>query len=233
MALPKIDLPIFEAKLPSTGRTIQYRPFTVKEEKIMLIAQEDEDPSQEMVATKQVVNNCLIDMDITELAMFDLEYVFLLLRSRSVDNTITFGIVDPDTDEPVELTMDIEEIKLLTPEGHTNEIKINDDFMLYLKYPSIDEFIKIAESDLEDPLINYMILISCLDKIASEDEVHEFKDYTSDEVDQFMENIQGGVIRGIQNFFETMPKLRHEMKYTNKEGNEKTFVIEGMKSFFV
>ena len=199
----------------------------------MLIAQEDEDPSQEMVATKQVVNNCLIDMDITELAMFDLEYVFLLLRSRSVDNTITFGVVDPDTDEPVELTMDIEEIKLLTPEGHTNEIKINDDFMLYLKYPSIDEFIKIAESDLEDPLINYMILISCLDKIASEDEVHEFKDYTSDEVDQFMENIQGGVIRGIQSFFETMPKLRHEMKYTNKEGNEKTFVIEGMKSFFV
>lgn len=233
MALPKIDLPIFEAKLPSTGETIQYRPFTVKEEKIMLIAQEDEDPAQEMVATKQVVNNCLLNKEITDLAMFDLEYIFLLLRSRSVDNTITFGIVDPDTEEQVQLKIDVEDIKLNTPEGHSNEIKINDDFMLYLKYPSIDEYIKIAESNLEDPLVNYMILISCLDKVASEDEVHEFKNYTSEEVDQFMENIQGGVIRGIQSFFETMPKLRHEMKYTNKEGTEKTFVIEGMKSFFV
>ena len=232
MALPKIDLPIFEAKLPSTGETIQYRPFTVKEEKIMLIAQEDEDGSQEMVATKQVVNNCLLNKDITELAMFDLEFIFLLLRSRSVDNTITFGIMDPDTDEPIELSMDIEGIELTQPEGHSKEVKINDDFMLYLKYPTIDEFIKIAEADIGDPLVNYMILISCLDKVASEDEVHEFKNYTSEEIDHFMESIQGGVIRGIQTFFETMPKLRHEMKYTNKEGKEQTFVIEGMKSFF-
>ena len=233
MALPKIDLPIYETKLPSTGQVIQYRPFTVKEEKIMLVAQESDDPTQEMIASKQVVNNCLLNIDISELAMFDLEYVFLLLRSRSVDNTISFGIIDPDTEEQISLQVDLNDIKLTIPEGHTKEVKINDDYILMLKYPSIDEFIKIAESDLADPLVNYMVLVSCLDQVVGNDEVHKFTDYTSEEVDQFMENIQGSVIRGIQTFFETMPKLRHEMTYTNKEGVEKTFVIEGMKSFFV
>ena len=233
MGLPKIDLPIFEAKLPSTGETLQYRPFTVKEEKIMLVAQEADDPAQEMIASKQVVNNCLLNKDISELAMFDLEYVFLLLRSASVDNTITFGLIDPETEEEVRLEIDVNDIKLETPEGHEKEVRINDDYILYLKYPSIDEYIKIAESDLSDPLVNYMILVSCLDKVASEDEVYYFKDYTTEEIDQFMEDIQGNVVRGIQGFFETMPKLRHEVKYTNKEGTERTFVIEGMRSFFV
>jgi len=233
MALPKIDLPIYELTLPSSKEKVKYRPFTVKEEKILLVAQESDDAEQEILAAKQVVNNCLIDKEVTELAMFDLEYVLLVLRSRSVDNTISFGITDPDTDEVIQIETNIEDITLKVEENHTKEVKINDDYILYLKYPTIDEFVKIVQSDPNDPLVNYMILISCLDKIASEDESYSFKDYAQDEIDAFMDNVEGSVIRQIQTFFETMPKLRHEMKYKNKEGTEKTFVIEGMKSFFI
>ena len=231
--LPKIDLPIYELTLPSTGEKIKYRPFTVKEEKILLVASESEDPSQEIIAAKQVVNNCLIENSVTDFAMFDLEIVLLTLRSRSVDNTINFKVTDPDTEEEVELIIDLEETKVTKDPEHTNQIKINDQYTLFLKYPTIDEFIKIAEMNPEDPLVNYMIMVSCLDKVASADESYSFKNYSQSEVDEFMENIEGGVVAGIQKFFETMPKVRHEIKYTNGEGTDKTFVIEGMRSFFI
>jgi hypothetical protein len=231
--LPKIDLPIYELTLPSTGEKIKYRPFTVKEEKILLVASESDDPSQEIIAAKQVVNNCLIENSVTDFAMFDLEIVLLTLRSRSVDNTINFKVTDPDTEEEVELIIDLEETKVTKDPEHTNQIKINDQYTLFLKYPTIDEFIKIAEMNPEDPLVNYMIMVSCLDKVASADESYSFKNYSQSEVDEFMENIEGSVVAGIQKFFETMPKVRHEIKYTNGEGTDKTFVIEGMRSFFI
>jgi hypothetical protein len=233
MALPKIDLPIFEMTLPSTGEKIKYRPFTVKEEKILLVAQESKDAEQEILASKQVVNNCLIDKDVSELAMFDLEYVLLTLRTKSVDNNITFSIKDPDTGENIILEVDIEKIQFKENSDHSNKVKINDDFTMFLKYPTIDEFIKIIKMSPNDPLANYFIMVSCLDKLASEDEVHYFKDYTSEEIDSFMESLSGSVIKGIENFFQTMPKLRHEIKYKNKNGDEKTFVIEGMRTFFI
>lgn len=233
MPLPKIDLPIFEMNLPSSGETIKYRPFTVKEEKILLVAQEANDPTQEVMAVKQIVNNCLPDIEVDDLAMFDLEYIMLVLRSRSVDNTIDFSVIDPDTEENVKLTLDIEDVIVKTTDGHTNEIRLNDEFMLYLKYPSINEFLKIMKLDSADPLVNYFMMISCLDKIASEDEVHFFKDYSDEDTDAFVENFSSQVVKGIQEFFETMPKLRHEIKYTNKNKDEKTFVVEGMRSFFI
>jgi len=232
MALPKIDLPIFELELPSTGEKIKYRPFTVKEEKILLVAQESKDATQEVLATKQVVNNCLINKDVADLAMFDLEYVLLTLRSRSVDNTITFNVVDPESKENVSLTLDLDNISLLRDDNHSNEIAISDEYRLYLKYPTIDQYIDISTMDVNDPLVNYYIMISCLDYVASDDEVHYFKDYKKEEVDSFMEEVTGEVLKKIQNFFETMPRLRHELKYTNKNGIEQTFVIEGMRTFF-
>lgn len=233
MALPKIDLPIFELELPSTGEKIKYRPFTVKEEKILLVAQESKDGQQEVLATKQVVNNCLIDKDISNLAMFDLEYVLLILRSRSVDNSMTFNVRDPDTKESVTLELDIENIKLVKIDNHTNKVKINEEYTLFLKYPTIDQYIDISNMDSADPLVNYYIMVSCLDNVASEDEIHHFKDYKPEEVDAFMEGVTGEVVKQIQTFFETMPRLRHELKYTNKEGKEQTFVLEGMRTFFM
>jgi hypothetical protein len=231
--LPKIDLPLFELELPSTGKKIKYRPFSVKEEKILLVAQESDDPEQTVLSVKQIVNNCLVDTDIEKLAMFDLEYVLLMLRSKSVDNNIRFGITDPDTNESIELEIDLNEVKVTREEEHTNKVKINDDYSLFLRYPTIEEFIKIAGADPKDPLTSYFIMISCLDQIASESEVYKFSDYTDEEIDDFMENLQGDVVKKIQKFFETMPRLRHEMKYTNSEGKEQTFVIEGMRSFFI
>ena len=233
MALPKIDIPIFEMELPSTKKKIKYRPFTVKEEKILLVAQEANDPMQEIMAARQVVSNCIIDEDISKFAMFDLEYVLLVLRSRSVDNTITFQIKDPDTEETIELVIDAENVKFMEYENHTNKIELDGTYTLFLKYPTIEEFSTIVKMDEGDPLVNYFIMISCLNYIASEDEVHNFKDYENDDIDAFMDNLEGSVIQKIQNFFESMPKLRHEMKYKNKEGQEKTFVIEGMRSFFI
>lgn len=233
MGLPKIDLPIFEMELPSTGEKIKYRQYTVKEEKILLVAQESKEPAAEILAMKQVVNNCLLDKEVTDLAMFDLEYVHLVLRSKSVDNKMAFSIKDPDTEEDVKLELDVDKVILRRPEDHSNEIRINSDFVLYLKYPSIDAFLKIVEMSANDPLINYFMMISCLDKIASEDEVFYFKDYTQEEIDTFMDGLAGDTIAYIQRFFETMPRLRHELKYKNKNGDEKTFVLEGLRSFFI
>lgn len=127
MALPKIDLPIMELTLPSSGEKVKYRPFTVKEEKILLIGQASEDPLQEMLAAKQVINNCLIDVDVSELAVFDLEYVLLVLRARSVNNIIEFNIKDSDTEEQITLTLDIDNVSLTTSEEHSKEVKINDE----------------------------------------------------------------------------------------------------------
>ena len=233
MALPKIDIPIQEMTLPSTGEKVKYRPFTVKEEKILLVAQESNDPTNEVLAAKQVVNNCLIDKEVSDLAMFDLEYVLMYIRARSVNNVINFTIKDPETEEPVELELDIDKIQITKNEEHTNEVKINDEYRLFLRYPTIDEFARLTTMDQSDPLSDYTLLVSCIDYIASEDELYYFKDYNQEEIDTFMEDLSTDIVNGITKFFETMPKLRHEMTYINENGNEKTFVVEGMRSFFI
>lgn len=232
MALPKIDLPLRELTLLSTGEKVKYRPFTVKEEKILLVAAEAKDPVAEMVAIKQVVNNCLFDIEIDDLSMVDLEYIFLKLRSNSVDNLAQFTVLDPDTEERVELDFDIDAIEIIHNEEHTNEIQVNDEVVLYLKYPNIDNFTQIVGMNPEDPLINYFIMVSCLDRLATEDEVFDFKDYNEKEIADFMDNMSGDTVNKISKFFETMPKMRQELKYTNSNGDEKTFVVEGMRSFF-
>ncbi len=233
MSLPKIDMPTFEMVLPSSGETVKYRPFTVKEEKILLIAQEGDDVKSAINAVKQVVNNCLIDVDIEKFSMFDLEYILLLLRSKSVDNNVKFAIRDPDTDETVELELDLDDVKVTTVDEHTNKVRVNEEYTMFLRYPTINQFVEFIEGDQEDPLVTYNIMVSCLDKVASESEVFHFKDFSREEIDKFMDDLSGDVLVQIKQFFDTMPKLRHEMKYKNKNGDDKIFVLEGMKSFFI
>lgn len=233
MALPKIDLPIFETTLPSTKKKIKYRPFTVKEEKILLVAQQAGDAEQELIAARQIVNNCVIDADVDTFAMFDLEFMLLTLRARSVDNNVEFTIKDDETGETIPLELDLEKIKVSYDDEHTNKIKLNDEFWLFLKYPSIEEFTKIVKMDPADPLVNYFIMVSCLDRVVSEDETYHFKDYTDEDIEAFMDDLTGDTIKGVQKFFATMPKLRHEMPYKREDGKERTFVIEGMRSFFI
>ena len=226
-------MPTFEMVLPSSGEIVKYRPFTVKEEKILLIAQEGDDIKSAINAVKQVVNNCLIDVDIEKFSMFDLEYILLLLRSKSVDNNVKFAIRDPDTDETVELELDLDDVKVTTVDEHTNKVRVNEEYTMFLRYPTINQFVEFIDGDQEDPLVTYNIMVSCLDKVASESEVFNFKDFSREEIDKFMDDLSGDVLVQIKQFFDTMPKLRHEMKYINKNGNDKIFVLEGMKSFFI
>jgi hypothetical protein len=230
--LPKIDKPIFELTLPSTGEIVRYTAFTVKEEKILLIAQELKEVDQALLSIKQVVNNCLINKNIDDLSMFDLEYVLLSLRSKSVDNTVSFAIKDPETEERVELSLDLNEVKLVNNENHSKQIRVNDQFTLIMRYPSINEFLMLMKDGVTDPGTNFKLLIDCMDKLVGEDDVYEFKNFTKEEIEAFAEDLDSNTIKAIKRFFETMPTLRHEIKYTNKNGNEKTFVIEGMQTFF-
>jgi hypothetical protein len=231
--LPKIKNPIFELELPSTNEKIKYRTFTVKEEKILLIAQETKDIDQAILSIKQVVNNCLIDKNIDDLSMFDLEYVLLILRSKSVDNAIEFSIKDPETEEKIELQLDLNNVKVSVKDGHTKEIRINEDFILYMRYPTINEFLSLIKAGPNDTETNFQIMIACIEKLASNDEVYKFSEFTKEQIEAFAEDLDSNTIKKIKNFFETMPVLRHELKYKNKNGTDQVFVIEGMQTFFI
>jgi hypothetical protein len=233
MALPKIELPIYELKLPSTGEKVKYRPFTVKEEKILLTSQESNDVNQIVLSIKQIINNCLIGKNVDELAVFDIEYVLLTLRSRSVDNLVKFTITDPDTEESIEVEMDISKVKIQKDENHTNKIKVSDDYFLYMRYPTIDEFTILLSDDVSSVDKNYDVMISCMDKLVSKDDVYKFADFTKEEVTEFVDSLQSDHTKKIKEFFDTLPKIRHEIPYKTKDGKDKTFVIQGTQTFFI
>jgi hypothetical protein len=233
MPLPKIDLPLYELALPSNGKKVKYRPFTVKEEKILLTAQQSKDPDHIVTAIKQIVNNCIQDYDIEKLALFDLEYILINIRSRSVDNNVEFEIEDPDTKEKIKLQLNLENVKVHKDESHTNKIQVDSKYTLFLRYPTIDDFAEILSKDNLSPEESYEILISCIDKLASDDEVYNFKDFTKKQVDEFIESLHSDVTKKIKQFFDTMPKVRHEMPYKNSNGEEKIFTIQGTQSFFM
>lgn len=231
-SLPKLTHPIFELVLPSTGETIRYRPFTVKEEKILLLAQESGDIEQAILSIKQVVNNCIIGKDVDDLSMFDLEYILILLRAKSVDNIVAFTIQDPDTDEKVQLEVDLNDVKVVKDERHSNKILISDDFVLFMRYPTINEFLSLIKGG-DNKEKNFEIFVSCMDKLVTKDDVYMFKDFSQEEIIEFSEDLDSSTLKKISEFFETMPVLRHEIKYKNKEGKEQTFVMEGIKTFFI
>lgn len=233
MALPKIDLPIYEMKLPSTGEKVKYRPFTVKEEKILLTAQESEDTNQIMLSIKQIINNCLLDKEVDKLAVFDIEYLLITLRSKSVDNKVNFEITDPDTEEKIKLELDLGLVKVEKDPNHTNKIKISNEYTLFLKYPTLDNFSSVIFKETQTAEESYDIMISCLDKLASQDEVFNFKDFSKDEVTDFVDSLHSDTVKQIRGFFDTLPKVRHEIPYTNSKGDNKVFVIQGAESFFI
>jgi T4 bacteriophage base plate protein len=233
MALPKIDLPIYELKLPSNDKKVKYRPFTVKEEKILLISQETKDPAQIINSVKQVVNNCLIDYDIEDLALFDLEYLLINIRAKSIDNIVKFKIEDPDTKDEVQLELDLNNVKVERDDKHTNRIKLNDTYTLFLKYPSIDVFFDFSTQEKPSAEKNLEIMLSCMDRLVSEEDVYNFKDFTKKEVDNFIESLHADSVKKLKEFFDTIPKIRHEIPYRNKAGEDKTFVIQGTQTFFI
>jgi len=233
MPLPKIDMPLYDLTIPSNGEKLKYRPFTVKEEKIMLMARESEDPKEIISAIKQIVSNCIFGAKLDDLALFDLEYIILNIRSRSVDNVIKFEITDPDTEQQVPVELDLKNVEIQRNEEHDNVIKISDNYILYLKYPHIDDFFELLMDENPSQERQFEILISCMDKLASEEDVYNFKDFSKQEVDEFVESLNADTLRDMKKFFDTIPTARHEIPYVNSNGDEKTFVIQGTQSFFI
>ena len=234
MALPKLNKPIFEIEIPSMKKKVTYNPFTVKEEKILLIAQESKDVDQMILAIKQILNNCLHDVDVDQLAIFDLEYLLINLRAQSVDNTFVFTVEDPDTNEKIQLDIDINDIEVKFQEGHTNRIQLDADTVLLMKYPSVKQLNQIMGLATNgDTQKMFEVMTSCFDVLAMGEDVYKFEDYTEKEIAEFAESMSGSSIQQVRKFFETMPSMYYEKRYKNSKGDEKIFVVKGTETFFI
>ena len=238
MPLPKISTPTYEVELPSTGETIQYRPFLVKEEKVLVIALESEDTKQITTAIKTVIKNCIISkgIKVETLPTFDIEYLFLNIRGKSVGEEIDVNVICPDDEQTATtVSINLDDIKVQKNEEHSNKIKVDKNIMMEMKYPSLDQFIK-NNFDFNDANAmdqSFELIGSCIDKIYTEDEVWSTADVTKKELNEFLEQMNSSQFKEIEKFFETMPKLSHKVKVTNpKTGVESEVVLEGLASFF-
>ena len=240
MPLPKIATPSYELELPSTGKTIQYRPFLVKEEKLLVIALESEDTKQITNAIKAVIRSCVLTkgIKVETLPTFDIEYLFLNIRGKSVGEDIDVKLTCPDDNETeVSVNVNLDDIQVEKPEGHSNRIKLDKNLMMELKYPSLNEFIK-NNFDPNDATKNPMeqsfeLIGSCISKIYNEDEVWVASDCTKKEISDFLDSMNSTQFKEVEKFFETMPKLSHTVKITNpKTKVESDVVLEGLASFF-
>ena len=238
MPLPKITTPSYELELPSSGKTIKYRPFLVKEEKLLVLALESEDTKQITTAIKAVLKNCIQTrgVKVEHLPTFDIEYLFLNIRGKSVGEQLEVNIICPDDEETqVPVSINLDDIEVDKSEEHTNKIKLDKSLMMEMKYPSLEQFIK-SNFDFNDENQmdqSFQLIASCIDKIYSDEEVWATADCTKKEVNEFLESMNSSQFKEIEKFFDTMPKLSHTIKVTNpKTGVESDVVLEGLASFF-
>lgn len=240
MPLPKIVTPTYELELPSTGQTIKYRPFLVKEEKVLVMAMETENTKEITNAVKTVIKNCVETrgIKVETLPTFDIEYLFLNIRSKSVGEEIDVNIICPDDGETeVPVSIDVNDIKVIKDDKHNNSIRLDDKVMMEMKYPSLDQFIKnnfdiSGNSNIDQ---SFDLIASCIDKVVDieKEEVTSSSDVTKKELIEFLDQMNSNQFRQIEEFFETMPKLSHKIKVTNpKTGVESEVVLEGLVSFF-
>ena len=238
MPLPTIATPTYELELPSSGQTIKYRPFLVKEEKLLVLALESESTKEISNAIKSVLKNCIQTrgIKVETLPTFDIEYLFLNIRGKSVGEEIEVNLIAPDDGETsVPVKINIDDIKVQTKEGHKKQIKLDDSLVMEMRYPSLEQFIKSnfdfsGESGMDQ---SFELIATCIDKIYSEEEVWTTADCTKKEITDFLEQMNSVQFKQIEKFFETMPKLSHEITLTNpKTGVESTVVMEGLSSFF-
>ena len=238
MPLPKIATPSYELELPSSGKTIKYRPFLVKEEKVLVIAMESEDTKQITNAIKAVLKSCVQTkgIKIETLPTFDIEYLFLNIRGKSVGEELEVNIICPDDEETsVPVMIALEDIQVDKSDDHSPQIKLDANLMMEMKYPSLDEFIKNNFDFNEENQMDqsFQLIASCIDKIYSEEEVWATADCTKKEVNEFLESMNSSQFKLIEKFFETMPKLQHTITVTNPKTKVKSdVVLEGLASFF-
>ena len=239
MPLPKITTPIYELELPSNGKKIKYRPFLVKEEKILILALESEDMKEITNAIVQILSECILtkSIKISELSMFDIEYLFLNVRSRSIGEKIEVTVTCPDDSETkVNMDIDIESIKIQKDKNHSNIIKLDNDISMKMKYPSLDQFVENNfEFNSEDTDVDKSLsmIISCIDMVYTQEECWSAVDCTKKELQEFVEQMNTKQFKEIEEFFTTMPKLSHTIVVKNpKTKVESEVVLEGLASFF-
>ena len=238
MPLPKIATPTYELVLPSTGKKIKYRPFLVKEEKILILALESEDTKQITNAVKTILKSCITTrgIKVEELPTFDIEYIFLNIRGKSVGESLDVLVTCPDDNETqVEHKIYIDEIQVQKSEDHSPDIKLDHSLTLRMKYPSLNEFIQnnFSISDENTLQASMDIIASCIDVVYSEDESWAAADCTKKELNEWLETLNTNQFKQVEEFFETMPKLSHTVKVTNpKTKVESEVTMEGLTSFF-
>lgn len=242
MPLPKVVTPTYELILPSTKKPVKYRPFLVKEEKVLILAMESGDLKEITNAIKTTLKDCVLTrgIKIDTLPSFDIEYLFLNIRSKSVGETVELIITCPDDNQTqVDVAVNIDEIEVIIPEGHTDQIKIDDSITIKMKYPSLQEFIdnnfNFSEQKSSKETINksFDIVASCIDMVYTKDQSWSSGDVTKKEMIEWLETFDSNQFKGIEEFFDTMPKLSHTLVVKNpKTGVENEIVLEGLSSFF-
>ena len=238
MPLPKVNTPTYELVLPSTNKKIKYRPFLVREEKILIMALETEDVKQITSSVIEILNACILTrgIKIEKLATFDLEYLFLNVRAKSVGESIDVNVTCPDDNKTtVEVKVDIDSIKIIKSKNHKDTVKLDDKLSLKLNYPSIEQFIENNfESSKGGEVTNTLDMItSCIDMIYSDEESWNASETSKKDLEEFIEQLNTKQFRVIEGFFDTMPKLSHSIKVKNpKTDVESTVVLEGLAAFF-
>ena len=238
MPLPKIATPSYELVIPSSKKKVKFRPFLVKEEKILILAMESQDNTQIASAVKDVISNCILSrgIKVDKLSTFDIEYLFLNIRGKSIGEDVEVMVTCPDdgkTQVPTRIMLD--DIKIQISDDHSQDIKLDDEYTLRMKYPSLDEFIKNNFNASGDINVDdtFDLISSCIEQVYSEEESWAASDCTKKELSQFVEQLNSSQFKEIEKFFDTMPKLSHTVKVINpntKKENE--VVLEGLQSFF-
>ena len=233
MALPVLSHPTFDLTIPSSKEKVVYRPFLVKEEKILLLAQEANEIKDLTRSVKQIINNCIVEgeLDVQNAPTFDLEYIFLKLRANSVSDLAKFKISDEETQKEVDIELDLKDVEIHYTDGHDSKIKLNDVVSLQMRYPTY-ETIGTIDENVNQVKATFDMIKACIDKVlVGEDEVHEFKDYSNSEVDAFIDSLTSQNFQDVQKFFDTMPRLEHKVEY--KIGKRtKTRTFSGLADFF-
>jgi len=236
MSLPQINTPIHELKIPSTGKKIKYSPFVVREEKLLLLALESEDQKEITDVIVQIIGNCIqTKIDLDSLSTFDVEYIFLNVRAKSVGEVLEFAITCPDDGETqAEVEINIDDIQVIKSKEHTDTIDLDNGYFIKMKYPTM-KYIMEKKPDDEKSLIDstFEYAVECLETIYNEDETWEAADSTKKELTDFVENLNSKQYQKLQSFFSTMPKLSHTVEVTNpKTGVKSDVTIEGLANFF-
>ena len=239
MPLPKIATPTYELVLPSSNKKVKYRPFLVKEEKVLILAMESQDTTTVANAVKDVLASCILSrgIKVQKLSTFDIEYLFLNIRGKSVGEKIEVMVTCPDDGKTqVPTSINIDEIKVIIDDEHSKDIKLDDQYTLRMRYPSLDEFVKNNFSSAADVSVDdtFDLISSCIEQVYSEEESWTAEDCTKKELSQFIESLNSNQFKDIEKFFETMPKLSHTVTVTNPNTKkENKIVLEGLQNFFV